>query len=255
MTRLAAAQKPGRAVPAYTRYVNRWLGRRLAAAAYLARLTPNQVTWASLAASAAGIALLVTGGPSWATGLGVAALLCLGYALDSADGQLARLLGTGGPAGEWFDHVADAGRMPAIHLAVLVHLAQLTGSLDSAPATGTLGTTPALGTGTLPGWAPVVAMVFLVATTARFMGQILAEQLRRDRAAGLGELSGTDAQAARRAVLQLPSDTGILCLGFILVGAPFVFFIWYAVLAAANVLLAVASFRRRHRELITLAAS
>ena len=45
VARLAAAQKrraPGS--PAYSIYVNRPIGRRLAAAAYLAGLTPNAVT-------------------------------------------------------------------------------------------------------------------------------------------------------------------------------------------------------------------
>ena len=38
----------------------------------------------------------------------VRALLVVGYALDAADGQLARLRGGGSVAGEWLDHVVDA---------------------------------------------------------------------------------------------------------------------------------------------------
>ena len=40
---LNAAQKPGMGVPAYTRWVNRRLGRYAAAAAYALRWTPNAV--------------------------------------------------------------------------------------------------------------------------------------------------------------------------------------------------------------------
>ena len=56
------------------------------------------------------------------TGVVVSLLLILGYALDSADGQLARLLGGGTPEGEWLDHVIDSAKLATIHLAVLVSL-------------------------------------------------------------------------------------------------------------------------------------
>ncbi|MFP3386663.1 CDP-alcohol phosphatidyltransferase family protein, partial [Tritonibacter sp. SIMBA_163] len=44
----------------------------------------------------------------------------VGYAFDSADGQLARLRGGGTPAGEWLDHVVDSIKTTALHLAVLI---------------------------------------------------------------------------------------------------------------------------------------
>ena len=45
LTRLRAAQKPaGRGAPAYSVYVNRPLGRRIAARAHLLGLRPNQIT-------------------------------------------------------------------------------------------------------------------------------------------------------------------------------------------------------------------
>ncbi len=233
--RLDAAQKPGRAVPPYTRYVNRWLGRRLAAACYVWGRTPNQVTWLSLLASALGIALFAVGPIGWATGVAAAALFILGFALDSADGQLARLTGGGGLAGEWFDHTADAGREPAIQLGLLVYLYRA-----GAPT-----------------WSWLLPMAVLVFTTARFMAQVLADQLRRGQgdgaADGLAWDSGSDAQAARRALLQTPSDPGTIFLSFILLGALEVFVVVYSLIAAANVLLATASFRRRHRELVGLA--
>ena len=48
------------------------------------------------------------------------ACLVLGYALDAADGQLARLRGGGSPAGEWLDHMVDAAKISSLHLAVLI---------------------------------------------------------------------------------------------------------------------------------------
>ena len=52
---LASAQKPGAGVPAYLRWVNRPLGRRAAAAAYVPGLTPNAVTLLSGVCSLAGL--------------------------------------------------------------------------------------------------------------------------------------------------------------------------------------------------------
>ena len=117
---LAKAQKSNRNAPAYSRWVNRPLGRIFAAAAFKLGLTPNQVTAISAVFTFAGIGVLATGTPSWWLGLLVAGLLVLGYALDSADGQLARLRGGGSPAGEWLDHVVDATKLATFHLAVAV---------------------------------------------------------------------------------------------------------------------------------------
>ncbi|WP_159600615.1 CDP-alcohol phosphatidyltransferase family protein [Agromyces humi] len=122
VARLAAAQKPGAGVPAYLRWVNRGLGRRAAAVAYVLRLSPNQVTLLSGILSVAGMLVLALAPPSPAAAVGASLLLLGGYALDSADGQLARLTGSGSLAGEWLDHVVDAARLPLFHVAVLVFL-------------------------------------------------------------------------------------------------------------------------------------
>ena len=53
-------------------------------------------------------------------------LLQLGFAFDSADGQLARLKGGGSPAGEWLDHVVDSARHLLFHLAVLIGVFRFT---------------------------------------------------------------------------------------------------------------------------------
>src|SRR5215212_1921607 len=95
LRQLQRAQKSKRGAPAYSLYINRPLGRVLAAAAFGARLTPNQVTAISAVCTFAGLVVLALAPAQPLVGFGVAALLVLGYALDSADGQLARLTGGG----------------------------------------------------------------------------------------------------------------------------------------------------------------
>ena len=98
---LEAAQKPGIGVPAYTRWVNRRVARYFAATAVALSITPNRVTAISAACSAAGLIVLITYPPSVGMGVCVALLFALGYGLDSADGQVARVTGASSPAGEW----------------------------------------------------------------------------------------------------------------------------------------------------------
>jgi len=118
LARLGGAQKGALGAPAYSRFVNRRMGRFLAAVAFHAGLTPNAVTAISAAFSAAGIALLALVSPSWPMGAAVTVCLVVGYALDSADGQLARLRGGGSPAGEWLDHMVDATKVVSMPLAL-----------------------------------------------------------------------------------------------------------------------------------------
>ena len=117
LRRLAAAQKGATGAPAYSRFVNRPLGRVFAALAFHAGLTPNAVTAVSAACTGTGIVLLAVRPPSWGLGIAITACLVLGYALDAADGQLARLRGGGSPAGEWLDHMVDAAKASGLHLA------------------------------------------------------------------------------------------------------------------------------------------
>src|SRR4051812_46884141 len=120
VSRLRAFGKPSHHAPLYSRLVNRPVGRYLAAIAYRLGLTPDQVTAISGVLTFAGIALVALASPSVATSAVVALLLALGYALDSADGQLARLRGGGSLTGEWLDHMVDCAKNAAIHVAVLV---------------------------------------------------------------------------------------------------------------------------------------
>lgn len=227
VARLSGAQKSGHGVPPYTRYINRPIGRRLAAMAAILRLTPNAVTGISMLASYLGMALLCLVAPSQPVAIAVALLLLLGYALDSADGQLARLTGRGGPAGEWLDHVSDQARTVSLHMAVLIWLYRF---VEPAPA------------------VYLLPMAWAVVVSTRFLSQILGEQFRRAGAARTTD-EATDRYAGVRALLQLPSDAGVVCLMFVLVGTPETFLLAYGALLVLNALLALVSMRRRYVEL------
>lgn len=223
---LQHAQKSGAGVPAYMRWVNRWLGRRIAAAAAVVGLTPNGVTAISALCSLAGLVLLVVAEPGIGTGIAVALLLALGFACDSADGQLARLTGAGGPAGEWMDHVVDAIRTPLTHIAVAVALVVHRPELI---------------------WLAGVALAYAVVAAGQFMSQILAEQLVRQRGGEDPEPSGV-----RKSIALIPTDTGTLCWSFALWGAPVLFVPVYLLLFAVNAVYAAVSMRRKSRKLRAL---
>jgi phosphatidylglycerophosphate synthase len=224
---LARAQKSGAGVPWYMRVVNRRLGRLVAASVAPTRVTPDQLTAASLVAFLAGAALLAGVEPSVPVAVLATLLLQLGFALDSADGQLARLRGTGSPAGEWLDHVVDSARHLLLHVAVLIGLYRFTD---------------------VPDVVLLVPLAFALVSTVRFFAQILAEQLaRRDPVAGPGSVPRFGVW------IQAPADTGLLNL-VILLWAWTSAFLWvYGAFAVLNALLLAATLVRRHRELTHLA--
>jgi phosphatidylglycerophosphate synthase len=121
LTALRRVQKTSKGAPAYSRLVNRPLGRFFAAAAHVAGLTPNQVTCISALFTFSGIAVIALAEATSLVSLLVAVLLVLGYALDAADGQLARLRGGGSVAGEWLDHVVDSIKIACLHTSVLIN--------------------------------------------------------------------------------------------------------------------------------------
>ncbi|GEL94974.1 CDP-alcohol phosphatidyltransferase family protein [Cellulomonas composti] len=226
--RLADAQKhAARGAPAYSRFVNRRLGRLLAAWAYGRGLTPNQVTGLSALATFAGIALLATVSPSFGLGAAVTALLVLGYALDSADGQVARLTGTGSPAGEWLDHMVDATKVVTLPIALAVGLYRF----DVVSI----------------GWL-ALPLVHAVVGSVLFFGMILTEQLRRAR--GTVPLAPAAGRAAwLRSVLVIPTDYGVLCWSFLLLGVPVAFVAVYGFVVVATGLFTCAAAVKWYREL------
>lgn len=215
-------QKPSPGVPAYTRWVNRRVAAQVAAAAHAFGLSPNTITFTSLAFSAFGIAILIALPPTVAVGVAVAVLFAVAYLFDSADGQLARVSGRSGPSGEWLDHVVDSIRTPAMHLAVAV--AVVVHGLDLR-----LG---------------VLAVVVAVLLSGQFLSQILAEQLSR----GSRHVEPT-ASGKRQSWILLPTDPGTWAWVFLLWGLGAAFIWAYAVLAACAVAHIAVSMMRRYREL------
>ncbi|MFD2797257.1 CDP-alcohol phosphatidyltransferase family protein [Promicromonospora vindobonensis] len=213
LARLGTAQKgAARGAPAYSRFVNRRIGRYLAAVAYRAGLSPNAVTGVSALFTFSGIALLIALPPSWGQGAAVAVLLVLGYAWDSADGQVARLTGLGSPAGEWLDHAVDAVKVVTLPLALAVGLA-----VHDVVA---------------PAWL-LVPLVSAITSSVLFFAMILTDQIRR--AHGVQSQAPTDGRFPwLRSVLVLPTDYGVLCWTFLLLGAPTVFLLVYTAITACT---------------------
>ncbi|GIG38663.1 CDP-alcohol phosphatidyltransferase family protein [Cellulomonas phragmiteti] len=219
--RLASAQKgAARSAPAYSRFVNRRIGRVLAAWAYRRGLSPNAVTGISALCTFSAVALLALVAPSTLVGVVVSVLLVLGYAFDSADGQVARLTGTGSAAGEWLDHMVDATKIVTLPIALGIGMYRFDVVEDDL-------------------WL-LVPLLHVVAGSVYFFGMILTEQMRR--AAGVVSTAATGGRAPwLRSVLGIPTDYGTTCLVFVLLGVPTVFLVGYAAIVAATVVVALAA--------------
>lgn len=228
--RLAGAQKPpAKGSPAYSRFVNRKIGRVIAAAAYQLGLTPNQVTFISAGFSAVSIAAIALAQPSWWVGVLIAVGLLVGYAFDSADGQLARLRGGGTPAGEWLDHVVDSIKTTALHLAVFIGWYRHYDVSDIELLLIPLGFT-------------LVASVF-------FFVQILTDQLRRAHPERAPAPADSSASATLRSILVIPTDYGVLCGIFVLFGWQNGFVVSYALLLTGTTLFLCAALPKWYREI------
>ncbi|GAA3004839.1 CDP-alcohol phosphatidyltransferase [Streptomyces fulvorobeus] len=234
---LRGAQKSAKGVSLYSRHVNRPAGRLLAAGAYRAGLSPNQVTLVSAAFTLAAILTVALAEPSWALGAAVYAGLAVGFAFDSADGQLARLTGRGGPDGEWLDHVVDCAKMILVHTAVLISFHRFAGVSSD-------------------GWL-LLPLGFQFVAVLTFCAGLLREQLGKAAASAArpAPVGGAAAPVSRlRAVALLPADYGVFCLVFLLAGAPGAFLAGYAALAAVHALFLVAFLAKWFRELRALRA-
>lgn len=218
--RLRLAQKSSVAAPLYSKLVNRPLGRVFAAFAHQVGLTPNAVTAVSALFTFAGIITIAVTGPGWLPGVAAGILLVLGYALDSADGQLARLRGGGSLDGEWLDHVVDSVKISSIHMAVLI---------------------AAFRSGLAPEWFLLMPIAFAIAQNVNFFGMIMTDLVLRERHARTApgepyraERFGTQA-ATLVTILRIPLDYGFLCVAFFFLGVPWLFAGIYSVMALSMV--------------------
>lgn len=229
--RLESAQKSALGAAAYSRYINRPLGRVFAAAAFTAGVTPTQVTLASGAATFSGIAVVALPAPTWWSSVLATALLVLGYALDAADGQLARLTGRGSLAGEWLDHFLDCIKLATIHLAVLFVWGHHYGVRG--------------------GWL-AVPLVYSATATIFFFGMIAADFLRRiHRLQHPGPAPAAERWRTGRlyGLAIIPTDYGLFCLTFLLLWLPEVFRPLYTLLAAVNLTVLILAAGRWYRSL------
>ncbi len=211
--RLAAAQKSSVGVSLYSRWVNRPWGRLLASVAYRWGFTPNGVTAISALCSLAGIVVVATVPPAPGTGVLAGLLLMLGFAFDSADGQLARLLGGGSIRGEWLDHLVDAGKN------VLVHSSVLLAAWSFYP---------------IPDVWLLVPLAYLFVSVVQFTGILLTQFLERTVAAGK---EAQRAPSLVRSVGLLPADYGVLAASFLFSGMPQLFVPLYTLLGVLTTLI------------------
>jgi phosphatidylglycerophosphate synthase len=230
VAQLSRAQKPSAGTPAYSRFVNRRIGRVFAAAAFLGHRTPNQVSLASGFCSLIGIVLIALVRPSLPLAVAVTALLVLGYGLDSADGQLARLRGGGSPLGEWLDHMIDAIKIVLLHSAVLISFYRFDAFSNEL--------------------ALLVPLAYVCMSSVLFFGLILIDQLRR-RHGGAQQLNQRG-DSVVKSLLIAPTDYGVLCLVFLAFGTPSLFIVLYGALLAANLLFLAAAIAKWYREMSAL---
>lgn len=227
---LQTAQKPPRGTAAYSRHVNRPVGRRVAAALHLWGVTPNQATAVSACLSAIALILVAAARPSLLLGLVVALLLAAGYVMDSVDGQLARLRGGGSLSGEMLDHTVDCVKTVSLHLAVLISMYRFFG-LDA-------------------GWL-LVPIAFQIVDVISFFGLVTMPLLRRLHTTPppIGDPAVLAPEHPLRRWILLPTDYGIFCWMFVLLGSPPLFLIGYTTMLAVNTLVLLVVLRRWAREL------
>ena len=177
------------------------------------------------------IGILLVAYPSLMIALLVSGLLVLGYAFDSADGQLARLRGGGSPAGEWLDHVVDCFRSCLLHAAVLVFLYR-SGEIE-------------------PDSLLLVPLGFGAVGLTFYFGMMLRDQLRQ-RWAHPSIAGTTEQDSVLRSFLLLPVDYGVLCLVFLLLAEPLLFFVAYTSLFVCTVIFGSRSLVKAYRGLLDL---
>ncbi|MFY0407479.1 CDP-alcohol phosphatidyltransferase [Solicola sp. PLA-1-18] len=235
LDRLLSAQKPSAGTAAYSRYVNRPLGRRVTAACHVVGMTPNQATAISATLSASAIALLCLVEPGVALTVSVPVLLALGYVMDSVDGQLSRLRGGGSLSGEWLDHTIDCIKTSTLHLAVLISWFRWPVSDHDAVL--------------------LVPVGFEVVAAVTFFGLILVPTLRPVRNSGSTLRDTAVRENPLRTYLLLPLDYGVVCWVFVLLAWPTVFAWAYSFLFVAAAAALVLALRKWWRELRALDAA
>lgn len=223
MHELKSSQKSAKGAPAYSRFINRRMGRVLAAASHCVGLNPAQVTGVSAVFSIAGIGLIAFGPTTWLIGIAIAALLIVGYAFDSADGQVARLQGTSSRAGEWLDHTVDCFKVSSLHAAVLIGLY---GRVDEP-------------------WL-LIPLLFIVVDNGLFFSWLLRDQLAKGQMALPSDPAGATKAPIGISLAKLFEDYGVICLLFLTWSRPTLFLATYGVILGLRAVFALIALPKRY---------
>lgn len=226
---LSRAQKSKAGAPLYSRVINRPVGRVLAAVAHQLGMTPDQVTAVSALCTYTGIVLIAVVRPTVASCVAVSLLLMLGYALDSADGQLARLRHGGSKAGEWLDHVADVIKLSTIHSAIAISLYRF--SIDRLPGA----------------WVLLIPLAFGAVQGIHFFSYILTYQLRYHGGTPLAK--DEKKPGLLKSVLSAPTDYGLMCFVLMLRCSPTAFLWVYGLMLVGYAAYVVAALPKWYLEL------
>ena len=214
---LDSCQKPKHGTPIYTRTCNRWLGKYIAALAKELLITPTHLTIASFVFSVFSFLFFLMYPGSYLIVSGGSFLILFAYALDSADGQLARLTKSGSPVGEWLDHSTDALKQTLFHGTVqfifFVHYQK-------------------------ENFILVIPIFFISVQLTVFTSNLLKEKLFKlnSLTSNLTDHRSTDNVSFIKDILFFFTDYGILCMLFFFIPFPNIFVFLYVLCFIINAL-------------------
>jgi phosphatidylglycerophosphate synthase len=122
----------------FTETVNQRIGAHMAVGAHRAKLPPTALTLTNLVLGFAAAVLVISAHgrlPDVVLGLVALVLWQVAYSLDCADGQLARVTGTGSPAGARVDVLCDV----ALQIALVAAVASVAVEYEPAPPAWLIG--------------------------------------------------------------------------------------------------------------------
>jgi len=210
-------QKGSKGTPAYTRYINRWFGKVFASFLGCFKVSPNAISLTSgLLTIIAFVSFLLFKEITFLTSFLLVILLLFAYALDSADGQLARLLKKQSKKGEWLDHTLDAIKIPFGHGVAIILIVQKTD---------------------FEGFLLIFYLFLLSLASARFFSNILKTKLIDYKSKP--EKKDNPRIDLLRSILLLSGDYAVFISFFTLTFNPKLFFITYTVWGFLTIFLSI----------------
>lgn len=153
-------------------------------------------------------------------------LLYFAYALDSADGQLARLLNKQSKTGEWLDHSLDAVKIPLMHGVAIILIIE----------------------NKMPGKLLIIFyLTVLSLASANFLSGILKSKLIKKHITENNYIE--EKNSTIRSILTLPLDYGIFALLFLFTYKSDWFILLYNIWGIVFIVYSVLLFAKSWREL------